>query len=66
MRMQHLLPRQGPSVVVTPDDHGPEIAVATWFPIVIVVVSILIRLAIRMWVKRSWGLDDFLILIAMV
>lgn len=63
---QHLLFRRTASVVMTADDHGPVIAVATLFCGVVAMLSILIRLATRLGIRRMLSLDDFFAIIAMV
>ncbi|KAH8696442.1 hypothetical protein BGW36DRAFT_381025 [Talaromyces proteolyticus] len=64
--MLNLLFRQTTSVVVTADDHGPTIAVAAWFCVVIAVLSTLIRLITRLIIRRMLSIDDFFAIIAMI
>jgi len=50
--------------VVTPDDHGPLVAVATWFLMVALVLSVMIRVAIRFFITRALGKEDATCVIA--
>lgn len=52
--------------VVTPDDHGPVVAIATWFLMVSMILSVLIRVAIRLVITRAPGREDITIVGAMV
>lgn len=53
-------------VRVTADDHGPILAIVTWFMMVVLIVAVLMRLAIRIAKTRSLASDDWVIAVAMV
>ena len=53
-------------VVVTPDDRGPQINVVAWTCMVVMVLSVGTRLAIKYNAFRSFGWDDGLVAVAMV
>lgn len=52
--------------VVTADDHGPLVALATWFLMVSMILAVLIRVAIRLVITRAPGREDATIVGAMV
>lgn len=54
------------NAVVTPDDHGPVVAIATWFLMVSMILAVLIRVAIRLIITRAPGREDTTIVAAMV
>lgn len=53
-------------VVVTPDDRGPQINIVAWTCMVVMVLSVATRLAIKYNAFRSFGWDDGLVAAAMV
>ena len=53
-------------VLVTADDRGPQINVVAWTAMVVMILSVGTRLAIRYNAFRSFGWDDGLISVAMV
>ena len=53
-------------VMVTADDKGPQINVVAWTSMVVMVLSVGTRLAIKFNAFRSFGLDDGLVSVAMV
>ena len=54
------------NATVTPDDHGPLVAIATWFLMVAMILSVLIRVAVRFIITRHSGREDALTVVAMV
>ena len=61
-----LFVRQGGHATVTPDDHGPLVAIATWFLMVAMIMAVFIRVAIRFVITRAPGTEDATIFVAMV
>lgn len=53
-------------VLVTPDDHGPILAVAAIFCVVIAVMTTIFRLATRWMMRRMLARDDIFIIGAAV
>ena len=58
-----VIARQNP---VTPDDHGPMVAIATWFLMVAMILAVLIRVAIRFIITHAPGTEDATISVALV
>ena len=58
-----LLARQ---VIVTADDRGPQINVVAWTTMVVMVLSVGTRLAIKYNAFRTFAWDDGLVTVAMV
>lgn len=54
------------NAVVTADNHGPLVAIATWFLMVSLIMAVLIRVAIRLGITRAPGREDATIVGAMV
>ncbi|MCJ1373577.1 hypothetical protein MMC20_004805 [Loxospora ochrophaea] len=61
-----LFVRQGGHATVTPDDHGPLVAIATWFLMVAMIMAVFIRVAIRFVITRAPGTEDATIFVAML
>lgn len=60
-------PPEGPrNAAVTPDDHGAILQISAWFLMVLMILSILVRLTIRVIVTKNRGIDDVIALISMV
>lgn len=53
-------------VKVTPDDVGPVIAIATWFVMIMMILSVLFRVVIKLYVRRRLYLDDYMVCGALV
>lgn len=54
-----------PHWVITDDDHGPYVIIATWTMMCFMVMTVTARLARKISI-RAWGLDDYLISAAAV
>jgi hypothetical protein len=52
--------------VVTADDHGPVLEIAMWFLLVTVILTTLLRLAIKYSDTRRLNCDDFVFILAAV
>lgn len=53
-------------VVVTADNKGPQINVVAWTTMVIMILAVGTRLAIKYNAFRRFGIDDGLVAVAMV
>ena len=53
-------------VIVTPDNRGPQINVVAWTAMVVMILAVGTRLAIKYNAFRSFGWDDGLVTVAMV
>lgn len=58
--------RQASQVLVTADDRGPQINLVAWCAMVIMVLAVGTRLAIKYNAFRSFGWDDGFATVAMV
>ena len=52
--------------IVTSDNYSPLIVIIAWFLMVAMIVSVLVRLAIRKILTRALGSDDVTVVGAMV
>ena len=60
-------PNEGPRFArVTDDDHGALIAIAAWFLMVAMILSVIVRLMVRIIITRAPGLEDATVFGAMV
>jgi hypothetical protein len=58
---------EGPRhATVTPDDHGAILQIATWLLMVLMILSIVLRLTIRLTTTHIPGIDDAVVFVAMV
>jgi hypothetical protein len=58
---------EGPRhATVTPDGHGAILQIATWFLMVLMILSIFLRLTIRLTTTHTPGIDDAVVFVAMV
>lgn len=58
---------EGPRhAIVTPDDHGPVLQIVAWFLMVVTILSISLRLMIRFTTTHVPGIDDAVVIVAMV
>lgn len=53
-------------VVVTADDKGPIIAIAVWFPMVVMIMAVILRVTIKLRIRRAMGSEDYTITAALV
>ena len=53
-------------VLVTDDDHGPILAVVTWFLMTVMILAVLARVTIKLVIRRAVGVEDYLIVAALV
>lgn len=53
-------------VLVTPDNKGPQVNVVAWTALVVMILSVGTRLAIKYNAFRSFAWDDGLVAVAMV
>ena len=58
--------RQAHQVVVSANDRGPQINVVAWTTMVVMILSVGTRLAIKYNAFRSFGWDDSMVTVAMV
>jgi hypothetical protein len=52
--------------VVTPDDHGPILAIASWYLMVVSILSVMMRVGIRYHSAQFPSIDDAFLLLALV
>jgi hypothetical protein len=58
---------EGPRhATVTPDDHGAILQIVAWFLMVLMILSIFLRLTIRLTTTHIPGTDDTVVFVAMV
>jgi hypothetical protein len=58
---------EGPRhATVTPDDHGAILQIVTWLLMVLMILSIFLRLTIRLTTTHITGIDDAVVFVAMV
>lgn len=58
---------EGPRhATVTPDDHGAILQIVAWFLMVLMILSIFLRLTIRLTTTHIPGTDDATVFVAMV
>lgn len=56
----------GRKVTVTSNNHGPIIAIATWFLMVAMTLAVIIRLAIKRFIRGSLSADDYTVSVSLV
>lgn len=58
---------EGPRhATVTPDDHGAILQIVAWFLMVLMILSIFLRLTIRLTTTHIPGTDDAMVFVSMV
>lgn len=55
-----------PYGVITDDNHGSYVIIATWVFACISVLFVVVRVALRTWTSRHFGRDNALIVTALV
>jgi len=55
-----------PYGVITNDDHGSYVIIATWIFACVSVLFVLVRVVLRTWTARRFGLDNAFIVAALV
>jgi hypothetical protein len=53
-------------VLITDDDQGPILAIATWFLLTVMVLAVIARVTIKIAVRRQLKIEDFSIMAALV
>jgi hypothetical protein len=56
----------GREVIISSDNQGPVVNIASWLGVTIMILSVFARLGSKYSVLRNWAMDDTLITIAMV
>ena len=57
---------QGNHIMVTDDDHGPILAIATWFLMTVMILAVFARVTIKLAIRHAVGFEDYLITAALV
>jgi hypothetical protein len=53
-------------VLVTDDNHGPLLAICTWFMMTVMVLAVIARVTIKVAVRRELKIEDFSVMAALV
>lgn len=53
-------------VLITDDDQGPILAIATWFLLTVMVLAVAARVTIKIVVRRQLKIEDFSVTAALV
>jgi hypothetical protein len=53
-------------VLVTHDNHGPILAICTWFMMTVMVLAVIARVTIKVLVRRQLRVEDFSVMAALV
>jgi hypothetical protein len=53
-------------VLVTGDDQGPILAIATWFAMTVMALAVAARVTIQITVRRKLRIEDFSVMAALV
>jgi hypothetical protein len=53
-------------VLVTDDNHGPILAICTWFMVTVMVLAVIARVTIKVAVRRELKVEDFSVMAALV
>jgi hypothetical protein len=53
-------------VLVTDDDQGPVLAIATWFMMTVMALAVVARVTIKVAVRRELRMEDFSVMAALV
>ena len=53
-------------VQVTDDNHGPILAICTWFMMTVMILAVIARVTIKATVRREIKIDDYSIMVALV
>jgi hypothetical protein len=61
--MAGLRPNQ---VHITPNDQGPLLAIITWFFMVMMILAVIFRLAVKLGIRGNLKFDDFVLCAALV
>jgi hypothetical protein len=59
-------PTDNRHALVTDNNHGPVLSIATWFLMVVMILAVILRVAIRMTTAHVNGKDDAICIAAMV
>jgi hypothetical protein len=53
-------------ILITDDDQGPILAIATWFLVTVMALAVAARVTIKIVVRRQLKIEDFSVMVALV